>query len=182
MISAERAEEIAGIHYEDIYHFCYSRLKKEADAHDVAQDVFLFFQEHYSELGDEYIKSWLLSVADRKIKEKFRDIAKREKELIFGTVFGSSRSTDIIYEMEQDFEITDEEIEEKKKSIISQLNEKEIALFEMVYVKHLEYVEMAKILDVTENAARTRVYRLRNKIKEKVSFAFMALLLLFMRL
>ena len=57
MISAERATEIAGLYYDDVYHLCLSRLKKEADAADVTQEVFLFFQDKYGELEDNFIKS-----------------------------------------------------------------------------------------------------------------------------
>lgn len=181
MISFERATEIANLYYNDIYHLCLSRLKKEENAADVTQEVFLFFQEKYDELDDNYIKAWLYSVADNKIKEQFRAIAKREKELIYGAVFGSQTSTDILYEMEEDNKVTPEELEEKKKSILSSLSEKELELFEMVYTKHMEYKELAKALDISEHAVRARVYRLRLKIKEKAAFIFMAILLLFMR-
>ena len=181
LISAERAAEVANLYYDDVYRLCLSRLKKEENAADVTQDVFLFFQEKYNELEDDHIKAWLYKVADNKIKEQFRAIAKREKELIFGAVFGSSTSTDILYEMEEDNKITPEEIEEKKKSILSSLTEKELELFEMVYTKHMEYKELAKAFDISEHAVRARVYRLRLKIKEKSSFVFMAILLLFMR-
>lgn len=182
MISAERAKEIADLYYDDIYHLCYSRLKKEQESADVTQEVFLFFQENCNELEDNYIKAWLYKVADNKIKEEFRSIAKREKELIFGTVFGSQTSADILYEMEEDNKITDEELEEKKQGILSSLSEKELELFEMVYTKRMEYAELAKALDTTEHAVRSRVYRLRLKIKDKAAFVFMALLLLFMKL
>ena len=181
LINFERANEIANLYYNDIYHLCLSRLKREEDACDVTQEVFLFFQENYNELEDDYIKSWLYAVADNKIKEQFRAIAKREKELIFGTVSGSQTSTDILYEMEEVNKLTTEELEEKKKSILSALSEKELELFEMVYVKHMEYKELAKALDVSEHAVRARVYRLRLKIKEKAAFILMAILLLFMR-
>ena len=181
MISFERATEIANLYYNDIYHLCLSRLKKEENAADVTQEVFLFFQEKYDELDDNYIKAWLYKVADNKIKEQFRAIAKREKELIYGTVFGSQTSTDILYEMGEDNKVTPEELEEKKKSILSSLSEKELELFEMAYTKHMEYKELAKALDISEHAVRGRVYRLRLKIKEKAAFVFMAILLLFMR-
>ena len=181
LISFERATEIANLYYNDIYHLCLSRLKKEENAADVTQEVFLFFQEKYNELDDEYIKAWLYKVANNKIKEQFRAIAKREKELIYGTVFGSQTSTDILYEMEEDNKITPEELEEKKKGILSSLNEKELELFEMAYTKHMEYKELAKALDISEHAVRGRVYRLRLKIKEKASFIFMAIILLFMK-
>lgn len=181
LISFERATEIANLYYNDIYHLCLSRLKKEENAADVTQEVFLLFQEKYEGLEDEYIKAWLYKVADNKIKEQFRAIAKREKELIYGTVFGSQTSTDILYEMEEDNKVTPEELEEKKNGILSSLSEKELELFEMFYTKHLEYKELAKVLNVSEGAVRTRVYRLNLKVKEKAAFIFMALLLLFMK-
>ena len=181
MISAERAAEVANLYYDDVYRLCLSRLKKEENAADVTQDVFLFFQEKYNELEDDHIKAWLYKVADNKIKEQFRAIAKREKELIYGTVFGSQTSTDILYEMEEDNKVTPEELEEKKKSILSSLSEKELELFEMVYTKHMEYKELAKAFNISEHAVRARVYRLRLKIKEKAAFVFMAILLLFMK-
>lgn len=182
MIGFERANEIANLYYNDIYHLCLSRLKKEENAADVTQEVFLLFQEKYEGLEDEYIKAWLYKVANNKIKEQFRAIAKREKELIYGTVFNSQTSTDILYEMEEENKITPEEIEEKKNGILSSLSDKELELFEMVYTKHMEYEELAKAFDISEHAVRSRVYRLRLKIKERASFIFMAILLLFMKL
>lgn len=181
LICIERAAEIAALYYDDVYHLCFSRLKKEDDAADVTQEVFLFFQENYDELDDRFIKSWLYTVANNKIKEQFRAIAKREKELVFGAVFGSHTSTDILYEIEEDNKVTQEEIEEKKKSILSSLSEKELELFEMVYTKHMEYKELTKAFNISEHAVRARVYRLRLKIKEKAAFVFMAILLLFMK-
>ena len=181
MICSERAAEIALLHYDDVYQLCLSRLKREEDAFDVTQEVFLFFQEKYNELEDVYIKAWLYAVANNKIKEQFRAIAKREKELIFGTVFGSQTNTDILYEMEEDNKITPEEIEEKKQGILSSLSDKELELFEMVYTKHMEYEELAKALDISEHAVRARVYRLKLKIKDRASFIFMAILLIFMK-
>lgn len=181
LISYERAEEIAKLYYDDVYHLCLARLKREEEAADITQEVFLFFQEQFSELDDIKIKAWLYSVANNKIKEKFRDIAKREKELIFGTQFGSSESADLVYEIELDNVISDKEIDEKKSSILKTLSDKELKLFEMVYTKHMEYEELAKALNITNSAARTRVSRLNAKIKERVTYAFMALLLLFMR-
>ncbi len=182
LISFERATEIAALYYDDVYQLCLSRLKKEDEAADVTQDVFLFFQEKYDELEDNFIKAWLYAVADNKIKEEFRRIAKREKELIYGTVFGTRTSTDILYEMEEDNKITPEELEEKKEGILAKLSERELELFEMVYTKHMEYEELAKKLGTTEHAVRSRVYRLRLKIEKSASFLFMALLLLFMKL
>ena len=181
MISSERAREIAALYYDDVYYLCLSRLKRETDAADVTQEVFLFFQEKYSGLEDNLIKSWLFTVAGKKIKEQFRHIAKREKELVFGEENEPQTNMEILYDTAESDKIADEELEEKKKKVLSSLSEKELELFEMVYIKHLEYEELAKIFNVSEHAMRTRVYRLRLKIKEKASYMFMVLLLLIMK-
>lgn len=182
LLSYERATEVARLYYDDIYHYCLSRLRNEDNAAEVTQDVFLLFQEKYDGLDDSYIRAWLYKVAGNKIKEKFREIARREKELIFGTRFGTTPSADILLEIEEGNRVTAEELEEKRKSVIESLNEKELELFEMFYTKHMEYKELAKALNISEGAVRTRVHRLNVKIKEKVYFAFMAIILLFMKL
>ncbi len=182
LLSYERACEIAEKYYNNIYRFCLSRLFDVQSAHDVTQKVFLTFQEKAETLEDDNILAWLFSVANLKIHEEFKEIARCEKEKIFHLCGAPPNSTAIVYEMEQDNKITDEEIESKKDLILKSLNDKELKLFELFYVKHLEYEKLAEELGISEGAARTRIYRLRLKIKERVSFAFMALILLFMRL
>lgn len=181
LITSERATEIANLYYDDIYHYCLSRLRNEENAADIAQEVFLVFQEKYGDLNDDYIRAWLYAVANNKIKEQFRAIAKREKEILLSEILGKQTSADIIYEMQDDNLITDEELEEKKKGILASLTEKELELFEMIYTKRMEYKELAEALGVSESTARTRVCRLKLKIKEKASFIFMAILLIFMK-
>lgn len=178
VISSERAKEIAVLYYDDVYHLCLSRLKRGTEASDVTQEVFLFFQEKYSDLDDASIKSWLFTVANNKIKEQFRHIVKREKELVLEEDEEPQIDIETLYNTSESEKIDDEELEEKKKKVISSLNEKEYELFEMVHVKHLGYEELARVFNVSEHTMRTRVYRLRLKIKEKASHMFMALLLL----
>ncbi|MBQ2903890.1 MAG: sigma-70 family RNA polymerase sigma factor [Clostridia bacterium] len=182
MISKERAAEIAGLYYDNIYQLCHFRLHDEETAHDVTQNVFLFFQEHCDELDDVRIKKWLYAVTNIKIKEQFREIAKREKEILFGSSSAFSSSAELVYEMELNSLLSDEEIEKKKKSILESLTEKELELFEAVYIKHMKYAELAKALNISENALKARVFRLVTKIKEKAYFAFMAVLLLLMKI
>lgn len=182
MITKERANEIAKLYYNNIYQLCYFRLHNEETACDVTQNIFLFFQEHCNELDDTEIKKWLYAVANIKIKEQFREIARREKEDLLGISSAFSSSAELVYEMELNSLLSDEEIEEKKKSILESLTEKELELFESVYIKHTKYAELAKTLGVSESTIKMRVYRLNIKIREKVYLAFMILLLLLMKI
>lgn len=170
------------LYYEDIYNLCSLRLVKEDDVCDVVQEVFLLFQQRYESLDESMIKSWLYNVANKKIQEKFKHIARREKELILGANLDEIEDFGKTYTIEPDDLITSEEIENKKKDIMATLTEKELRLFEMVYVRHMEYEQLAKTLGISVNTARTRVYRLNLKIKEKVTYAFMVILLLLMKI
>ena len=172
MISSDRAKEIAVLYYDDVYRLCLSRLRRVEDAADVTQEVFLLFQMKYGSLDDASIKSWLFTVANNKIKEQFRHIIKREKELVLETEDEPQTDIETLYNAAESEKIDDEDLEEKKKKIISSLNEKELELFEMHYVKKLGYEELAKHYNVSEHTMRTRVYRLRMKIKEKASSLF----------
>lgn len=182
MISAARLSDIAGLYYNDIYSYCLLRLRNDHDASDVTQEVFLLLQQNCRKLSDSNVRAWLYSVADYKIKEQFRAIARMEKHIIFNLDPDSLESEERVCDIDDLIQISDEEIETKKKSIIDSLTEKELRLFEMVYIKHMEYSELAKTLNVSEGTARTRVCRLRVRLKEKASFILMALLLLFMKL
>ncbi len=182
MISFERAEEIAETYYDDVYRFCFSRIQNEEEASEVTQDVFLLFQEKCDELNDDKIRAWLFSVANNKIKEKSREIAEREKRLIFGNIYSLKSEDEQTYELECDNILTDEEIEKMKSEIISSLNEKELELFMYVYSKHMKYARLAETLGVSEASLRTRVSRLNAKIKAKVYRTFMAILLVFMKI
>lgn len=182
MISFERAEEIAEAYYDDVYRFCFSRIQNEEEASEVTQDVFLLFQEKCDELNDDKIRAWLYSVANNKLKEKSREIAEREKRLIFGITSGLKSEDELTYEMEYEENITDEEIDEKKSEIISSLSEKELELFMYVYSKHMKYSRLAETLGVSEASLRTRVSRLNAKIKAKVYRSFMVVLLVFMKI
>lgn len=182
MISADRSAEIALMYYDELLSYISLRIKNEQDAEDVVQEVFLLFQERYAILDDDNIRAWLYKVADNKIKEKYREIAKYEKERLLSLFPNYETSTEAVYELEEENKISDEEIEEKKKTVFSSLTDKELRLFEMVYNKHMEYAELAKALEITESNARVRVCRLRAKIGEKASYLFMAILLLLMRI
>ncbi len=182
MISFERAEEIAEAYYDDVYRFCFSRIQNEEEASEVTQDVFLLFQEKCDELNDDKIRAWLYSVANNKLKEKSREIAEREKRLIFGITSGLKSEDELTYEMEYEENITDEEIDEKKSEIISSLSEKELELFMLFYSKHMKYSRLAETLGVSEASLRTRVSRLNAKIKAKVYRSFMVVLLVFMKI
>ena len=178
MITKERSCEIAEIYYNDVFNFCRSELKNDADAEDITQDVFLMFQKRYNEMNDTNIKSWLFNVTQKKILEKFREIKKKTKELSLDENINYLDNREFITEIDDNPDISDEEIERQKFKILERLTPEERELFKMIYFEHLKYSEIAERTDLTENAIAIRAMRMRNKIKKMVAEAFITVLLI----
>lgn len=160
MIDKATSDRIANKYYNDIYRFCASKLKN-ADAADVTQDVFLLFQEKCPYLDDVNISAWLLSVASKKIYEKYRNDKKeltlKERLEIFD---------DVITTVEETCQVTEEEVLKAKDEVLSGLSEKEKRLYEMIYTQRRKYADIARELETTEKAISMKAFRLNKKIKK----------------
>lgn len=178
MITKERSSEIANLYYKDVFNFCRSELKNDDDAEDVTQEVFLLFQKRINEMNEINIRGWLINVAQKKIFAKFREIKKDSKMLSYIENINSEENFSLITEMDNIIEISNEEIEQQKFKILEKLTPEERELFKMIYFEHLKYSEIAKRLDLTENAISIRAMRMRNKIKKMVAEAFITVILI----
>ena len=161
MIDKATADKIANIHYDDVYSYCFSKLKDKYVAEDITQDAFLVFQLKTDKLVDDHIIAWLINTASNLIKAYFRENSRFIREEL-----NESHLTveDILECLERENPITPEEIEEQKQQVLSILNEKETELFQKRYVEHKSYKEIAEELNMSEKAANVYCYRLRTKI------------------
>ncbi len=160
MIDKSTSARIANKYYNDIHRFCASKLN-DSDAKDVTQEVFLLFQEKCPYLDDVNISAWLLSVATKKIHETYRknkkEINLKERLEIFD---------DMVTEIGEICQVTEDEILKAKDEVFSKLSEKEIRLFEMIYTQRRKHADIAAELETTEKAISMKAYRLNKKIKK----------------
>ena len=75
---------------------------------------------------------------------------------------------DLKFICEENKEIFFEEYIPALKTLISQLNEKELQLVEMRYFEEPPFKEIAEILDITEINAKVRMYRIIEKLKASI--------------
>ncbi len=179
LIDESRIVDIIKEHYHIIYSFCFSQLKSEADAKDVTQDVFFLMMEKSEKLNDNNLRAWLFEVASKKIKVKFRELAKYSGCIYFDddTCEVPDCVTDV-YFFEKEEELDDEKILEMKEDILSRLTPDEQEIYNDFYVKKMQYSEIAQKLGISEKAANVRSFRLKQKIKKMVKAIFSPLLLL----
>ena len=114
------AERIAEKYYPDIYKFCCAKCRNENVAQDITQETFLLFINKFDELTDINIRSWLLSVANNKLREYFR---KSQIENTFVCVDNVEISTFDSYEYDK-IDV-DELFDDVQKKILNILNDKE---------------------------------------------------------
>ena len=152
-------EELYNSYYEDIFRFIKQRMDDKEQAFDLTQQVFLKAMlniKDYTFKGVPFV-SWLYRIAYNETISFFR------KETKHRTInIDDSGAKDISTEIE-----TPEFIEDEKLSnALHALNDDELTMIEMRFFEKRAFKEIADILNITENSAKLKTYRILDKIKK----------------
>jgi RNA polymerase sigma-70 factor (ECF subfamily) len=155
-------------YYAAICKYCVLRMPNHISyAEDIANEAFALLCKKWDSLEKNDIRAWLYRATDNLMKEFFRKQAKEAKKLEYIENM-DDYADELIYEL--DFEnISDDEIEIYKESILNGLSEKEKNLFEMNFVQRLPHKEIDRELLISEETLKKRLYRLKQKIILAVS-------------
>lgn len=151
-------------YYEGIFRYINRRINDLDTCHDIASQVFLKAMLNLDKY--EYrslpFSSWLYRIANNEVVDFFRKNAKK-----------AERSIDITTrDIEKLSEETDFQIPEKLYHAlfeeIKKLEETDLLLLEMRYFEDRPFKEIADILEITENNAKVKLYRVLDKLKLKL--------------
>ncbi len=148
-------------YYEQIFRYIYKRLDDKEQAFDAAQQVFLKALDNLAKYENRGVPfaSWLYRIAFSELNNLFRQ-QKAER-----TVNIDSVSVYNIIEEIQESKI--DQYHDKIVSIIyKQLEEDQLQLIEMRFFEKRSFKEMAEILDITENNAKVKTYRVLDLLKK----------------
>lgn len=148
-------------YYEPIFRYIYQRVDDKEMAFDATQQVFLkaMGNLHKYEYRGVPFASWLYRIAYSEINDIFR----QKKNL--RTVNVDSAGIYTIIEEIQESKI--EKYHDKIVAILAEeLEEDELQLIEMRFFEKRPFKEIAEILEITENAAKVRTYRILEKLKK----------------
>jgi len=148
-------------YYEPIFRFVYQRMDDKEQTFDVTQQVFLkaLNNLHKYEYRGFPFSSWLYRIAVNTVNDLFR------QQKAIRTVNIDSVSVYHIIEEIQESKI--EKYHDKIVEIITeQLEEDELQLIEMRFFEKRSFKEIAEILDITENNAKVKTYRIVEKLKK----------------
>lgn len=147
-------------YYEPIFRFIFQRMDDKEMAYDITSQVFLKALTNlkkYQYRGVPF-SSWLYRIALSEINQFFRD-KKAERTVNVDT----TDIKDMVDILEEDFL---EEYKPKLVNAIATLDEESLLLIEMRFFEKRAFKEIAEILNITENNAKVKTYRVLDKLKK----------------
>ena len=150
-------------YHEQIFRFIYQRVDDKEAAFDATSQVFLkaMTNLHKYEYRGVPFASWLYRIAKSEVNQLFRQ-NKAQRTVNVESV----HIYDMIDEMEEN---KLEEYHDKLMEVIGDLEEDDLQLIEMRYFEKRPFKEIGDILEITENNAKVKVYRILERLKKALT-------------
>lgn len=150
-------------YYKQIFSYVYQRMEDKDTAFDVTAQVFL---KALTNLGKYEFKgvpfaSWLYRIAQSEVYQMFRD--KKAQRTVNADV------GDLKFIFEEIEESYYDDYTPKVMTLIKALPEDDLKLIEMRFFEKRPFKEIAEILDITENNAKVKLYRILERIKKTIT-------------
>lgn len=149
-------------YYERICQYVFHRVESKEVAFDIASNVFynaLTKLSSYKSKGYPF-SAWLYRIAFNEVQQHYRK--NKTQAVLSISTSGISEIMDTI--PEKAFAIDDELL----FSALESLKEDEIEIINMRFFENRSFKEIADILEIGESACKMKVYRILEKLKEKL--------------
>jgi len=150
-------------YYKQIFGYVYQRMDCKDTAFDLTAQVFLKALTNIKryEFKGVPFASWLFRIAHSEVMQLFRD--KKNKRAVNADV-GDLRH--ICEEVKEPFF---EEYLPALQQVIKTLPQEDLQLIEMRFFEKRPFKEIAEILNITENNAKVRMYRVLERLKKTIT-------------
>ena len=155
-------EALYNLYYEKIFRFVYQRVDEKAVAFDITQQVFIIAMiniRKYEYRGLPF-SCWLYRIARNELNQLFRRNSSHRTINI--------DEADLRYVADEMKVDALEEYSKKLPDVIAQLDEDDLQLIEMRFFEKRAFREIADILNITENNAKVKLYRILEKMKYSI--------------
>lgn len=150
-------------YHEQIYRFVYQRMDNLNDASDVTSQVFLnalLNLRKYEHRGFPF-SSWLYRIAINEVNQFYRKSNNKRTVSL-----NEENIKDLIVEYG---EVFDESKREKLLKALSSLKEDKLILIEMRFFEKKAFKEIGQVLNITENNAKVKTYRVLEEMKKTIN-------------
>jgi RNA polymerase sigma-70 factor, ECF subfamily len=167
-------ERLVGLFQEEIYRMVFYRTQSRMDAEDLTQDIFLLAFRNLSRLKDlDRFRPWIFKIAVNRV----RDFHRKKRFLAF---FGFSAEESDEQPEQADIEahgnprVLDELMKHEFWGRVENLSKRfspmEREVFALRFMDELGIREIAEVLNKSESAVKTHLYRALKKFKDDATF------------
>ncbi len=162
-VDPERFGPLYDKYYKQIFGYVYQRMEDKDSAFDITSQVFLKALTNINryEYKGVPFASWLFRIAHSEVMQLFRD--QKNKRAINADV---GELKNIYDEVQEPFF---EEYLPALQQMIKQLPEDDLQMIELRFFEHRPFKEIAEILNITENNAKVRMYRILERLKKTIT-------------
>lgn len=152
-------DEIIEKYADMVYRIGFAAVKKEEDANDVFQEVFLRLTANLHKLeSEEHVKAWLIRVTSNCAKKHFASYWNRNVSFMTDLEMGEPGVCDD-YEAVEGNPVT---------QAVQELPEKYRIPIHLFYYEQLSVQEIAQVLDMKESTVKSHLFRGRDLLKTKL--------------
>lgn len=154
---------------DSVYNLCYRMLGERTEAEDAAQEAFLRAYTHLQRYDPERsFKTWLLSIASNHCIDRLRKRRMTYLSLDDPLPIHLALSSD---EPEPEEVTLFQERSQQVQALLDELSPDYRAAVVLRYWYDYSYVEIAEIMETTESAIKSRLFRARQTLAEKLDNA-----------
>lgn len=151
-------EDYSGYVYKLLQNMSYKKFSKE-DTEEIVSDTFLILWKNREKLdNDKKMSSYIAGIVKNLIKEKSRVININFDISDYENTIEDVKKLDMIYEEREKTYIIEKSVKKMK--------EEDILIFKLYYYSSRKIKEIADILNISEFKVKTRLFRIRKKIKK----------------
>lgn len=167
--TAPTIETLVADHSRMVFRIAYSILRNHHDAEDAAQECFLRVWKHKGRLHEvSNTKTWLARIAWTTALDKRRSTHKML------SLDGGVSGTELLESLSDSTPAADEQLAERQKQellqrLIAGLPDDLGLTLELSTVQELNSAEIAEVMKIPEGSVRTRLFRARKQLKEKLA-------------
>ena len=147
----------------DLYKICKTRIACDDDIDDIIQDTMIQTFKSIKKLKDNTkFKSWIVTILINNCNKLYKE--KQKIKLITNKFSYKQNDREILIENN----MIKSEDDMNFYQLLDHLKYEEKVVIILYYSEKFKINEISKILHINENTVKTRIYRAKEKIKEKI--------------
>lgn len=159
-------------HQQQVFNTCVGFLHHEADAEDIAQEVFIEVHRNIHKFkGDSKLSTWLYRIAVNKSLDFIRKKKRQKRSGFFQAIFGFDQIPEPVETskgMLPGISIDDQDRGRVLFQAIESLSENQRIAFTLHKIEGLSYQEVTEVMDVSLSSVESLMHRAKKNLKKKL--------------